>query len=437
MCGGRFRSPVRDEMFIVKWRASFSFGVGRGWDNNGFPTDNAPVYWSAGAGLPVSYRRSGRVSSPVKMINWDDIRAQFPVTAKVAYLNTAAAGPLSVRAAAAAMGYYEQMMNDADAHWDEWLARREEVRKQVAEFINAEPDEIALTTNTSSGMNVIVDALEGRGEVISCELEFPVSTIPWMHRRIPVHLVKAVDGEVRIEDLRQAMNDRTGVLSLSHVQFSNGFRFDLEALGQNKGDHALVINASQSAGVFEIDVKRMKIDALCATGHKWLLSGYGSGFVYLSRELQARSRPRAIGWLSVEDPYAMQNNEIHLRQDAAARAELGCPHFAGMFALGASVDLLMEIGIRNIQERALLLNRFLTERVSNAGWKILSPLRDEGLRSAQTLIAVEHPAEVVSKLAARGVIVTEKPQGIRVATDFFNNEEDIEKLMEGLNGTRS
>jgi selenocysteine lyase/cysteine desulfurase len=371
------------------------------------------------------------------MINWEDIRAQFPVTAKVAYLNTAAAGPLAQRTAAAATRYYQQMMNDADEHWDEWLASREAVRRRIAAFINAEPDEIALTTNTSSGMNVIVDALEGRGEVISCELEFPVSTIPWLHRHIPVQLVKAVDREVRIEDLRQAMNDRTGILSLSHVQFSNGFRFDLETLGNNKGDHALVINASQAAGVFEIDVRRMKIDALSATGHKWLLSGYGSGFVYLSRELQERSRPRAIGWLSVEDPYAMQNNEIHLRPDAAARTELGCPHFAGMFALGASIELLMEIGIKNIQERALTLNRILTDRLTNAGWKVLSPVREESHRSAQTLVEVENPAEVVSKLAAQGVSVTEKPSGIRVATDFFNNEEDIERLIEALNGTRS
>jgi cysteine desulfurase/selenocysteine lyase len=74
------------------------------------------------------------------------------------------------------------MMNDGDVHWDEWLARREEVRARVAAFINAEPEEIGFTTNTSSGMNLIVDALEKHGEVISCDLEFPVTTIPWMHR---------------------------------------------------------------------------------------------------------------------------------------------------------------------------------------------------------------------------------------------------------------
>src|SRR6266550_401801 len=279
------------------------------------------------------------------MINWNDVRKEFPVTENSTYLNSAAAGPLARQTMAAATEYYQQMMNDADTHWDEWLVKREGVRRKVAAFINAEPDEIALTTNTSSGMNVIIDALETHGEVISCDLEFPVSTLPWMNRRIPIHLVKSVAGEVRIDDLRSAMNVRTGIICLSHVQYSNGLRINPEALGNAKGGHALVINASQSAGAFEIDVKRMKIDALCATGHKWMLSGYGSGFVYLSRELLTHSRPRAIGWLSVEDPYGDRNDEIRLRHDAAARAALGCPHFAGMFALVASIDLLSAVGI--------------------------------------------------------------------------------------------
>ena len=367
-----------------------------------------------------------------RMTDWERIRQQFPVTQRVAYLNTAAAGPLSRRVMAAATSYYQLMMDDGDVHWDEWLARRETVRKQIAEFINAEPDEIGLTTNTSSGMNVIVDALEGRGEVVSCDLEFPVTTLPWMNRRMPVHLVKNVEGEIQLDDIRGVMTERTAIISLSHVQFSNGFRIDLEELGKYKDDHTLVVNASQSAGVFEIDVKRMHIDALCATGHKWLLSGYGSGFVYLSRELLARSRPRAIGWLSVEDPYADRNNEIHLRHDAAARAELGCPHFAGMFALGASVELMREIGMGNIEERALSLNRYLTEKLIESGWPVLSPLRSEATRSAETLVAIENPAGVVTQLSERGVIVTKKPQGIRVATDFFNNEDDIGELIESL-----
>ena len=125
---------------------------------------------------------------------------------------------------------------------------------------------------------------------------------------------------------------------------------------------------------------------------------------------------------------------MHLRHDAAARVELGCPHFAGMFALGASIDLMMEIGVKQIEERVLGLNRLLTERLKNAGWEVLSPLNGtmETMRSAQTLVAVEEPAATVAKLAARKVVVTEKPQGIRIATHFFNNEDDIDQLLEAL-----
>ena len=128
----------------------------------------------------------------------------------------------------------------------------------------------------------------------------------------------------------------------------------------------------------------------------------------------------------------MKNDELRLRDDAAARVELGCPHFAGMFALGASIDLLTEVGMSRIQERALTLNRYLTTQLMESGWRVLSPIDDEGDRSAETLVAAEDPATVVRKLAEQKIIVTEKPQGIRVATDFFNNEEDIQRLIEAL-----
>jgi len=366
------------------------------------------------------------------MINWADVRAKFPVTSTSVYLNTAAAGPLAESTAKAGARYYEQMMNDGDVHWDAWLARCEEIRRQVADFINAEPEEIGFTTNTSSGMNLIVDALEKHGEVISSDLEFPVTTIPWMHRRVPVHFVKSVGGVVRAEDVHAAMNTRTGIISMSYVQFSNGFRSDLEELASIKGNHALVVNASQAAGVFEIDVKRMKIDALCATGHKWMRSGYGSGFVYISKELQAASRQRSIGWLSVKDPYGMRNDEIHLRHDVASRAEIGCPHFAGVFALGASIELMQSIGIASIQQRVLELNRKLTAQLEECGWKVLSPLSEEQFRSAETLVAADNPAQVVNGLASNKILVTEKPQGFRVSTDLFNDEDDVERLIAGL-----
>jgi selenocysteine lyase/cysteine desulfurase len=370
------------------------------------------------------------------MLDWEKTRLDFPATERTVYLNSAGGGPVPRPVMEAAASFYREMMEGGDARWDEWIERREIIRKRVAAFINAEPDEIAFTTNTSSGMNLIVDALEGRGAVISSDLEFPVSTITWLHRRVRVHQVESVDGELRLEDFERAMSDETAIICLSHVQYSNGFRADLEELGRRKNNRTLVVNASQSAGAFEIDVKRMQIDALCSTAHKWMLSGYGSGFVYLSRKLLDETRARSIGWLSVEDPFEMHTREFNVRTDAAARAEMGCPHFAGIFALGAAVDYLSKIGTQKIEERVLALNRYLTGRLSEEGWHVLSPLRDEKSRSGETLVAMTRPKRVVAHLEQRDIAVTEKPQGIRVSTHFFNNEADIERLIAALDEIR-
>lgn len=369
-------------------------------------------------------------------INWDLIRRDFPVTERLAYLNSAGAGPIPRPVMEAAMRFYQETIEGGDARWNDWLAERERARASVARLINAEPDEIAFTTNTSSGMNLIVDALEGRDEIISCELEFPVSTITWMQRGMRVHLLKAQEGELQADDVCRAMRDQTAIICLSHVQYSNGFRANLEEIGQRKNDHIFVVNASQSAGVLPIDVKRMRIDALCATGHKWMLAGYGSGFVYMSRELLDQTRPRAVGWLSLEDPFTMRNDEFRVRHDMAARAEMGCPHFAGIFALGAAARYLLNTGPQNIEQRALALNDHLTASLAEAGWNVLSPLRNEAARSAETLVSAIDPKRVAAHLNHCGVAVTQKPEGIRVATHFFNNEADIARLIKALDEVR-
>ena len=365
-------------------------------------------------------------------LDWRTVRGDFPVTEGTVYLNSAASGPVPRPVHAAATGFYAEMLEGGDRLWEEWLDRRERARESVARLINADPEEVAFTTNTSTGMNLIIDALEGHGEVVAGELEFPVSTITWMHRGARVRLVKAVGGELRADDLLGVAGDGDSVICLSHVQYSNGFRSDLEEIGRRKGRHPFVVNASQSAGAFQLDVKRMGIDALCTTGHKWMLSGYGSGFVYLSRELLARTRPRSIGWMSVENPYGMSNTEFVVRPDAAPRAEMGCPHFAGIFAIDAAARYFQRLGPERIERRVLALNSYLTERLADAGWRVLSPTAREGARSAETLVAMDEPRRTVAQLARRGVAVTLKPEGIRVATHFFNDETDIDRLIDAL-----
>ncbi|HEX8501160.1 MAG TPA: aminotransferase class V-fold PLP-dependent enzyme [Pyrinomonadaceae bacterium] len=375
--------------------------------------------------------------TPAGALDWARLRAEFPAAENYAYLNSAGAGPVSRRVSEAAARFYRETEESGDRLWEQWLARRERARADVARLIGAEPDEVAFTTNTSSGMNLIVDALEGAGRVVSCELEFPVTTLPWLHRGARVRMVRAPGGVLRADDVLAAAGAERSVICLSHVQYSTGLRTPVEEVGANKGRHLFVVNAAQSAGVFPIDVKRMKIDALCSTGHKWMLAGYGSGFVYLSRELLEKTRPRAVSWMSVEDPFAMRNDSYTLRPDAAARAETGCPHFAGIFALGEAARQALELGVEAVERRALALNRRLTESLTAAGWEVLSPLGEERWRSAETLVRAEDPRAAVRHLSRRRVAVTIKPEGFRAATHFFNDESDVARLAGALEELRA
>jgi len=364
---------------------------------------------------------------------WDEVRRDFPGLAGKAYLNAAAASPIPRPVREAAEGFYRQLEEQGDEPWDDWLLRREEVRARVARFVGAEPDEIAFVPDTSTGINVIVDLLEGDGPVLSDELEFPTVTLPWIHRGVVVHFMPAVEGVVRLESFASAHAPRAATICISHVQYGNGSRQDLDAFAAAKNGRRLVVCGSQSAGAFPVDVARSRIDAFATAGHKWLCAGYGAGFVYVSRDLLEKRTPRAIGWLSGEDPFAFDNRRCRVKR-AASRVELGCPAFASIFALGAAVDYLAGIGIQSIAERVLALNMYLTFRLGRAGFEILSPGGE--YRSGQTLVRLGEPARARAFLGERGVHVTEKPEGLRIATHFYNHESEVEACVEALQAFR-
>jgi cysteine desulfurase/selenocysteine lyase len=360
---------------------------------------------------------------------WDDVRDDFPGLAGKTYLNAAAASliPRPVREAASA--FYRELEEGGDRHWDAWMERREAVRRKVARFVGAEPGEIAFVPNTSTGVNLIADLLEGDGPVLSDELEFPTVTLPWIHRGVVVRFVAAVEGVLRLESFTEGEAPRTATIAISHVQFSNGCRQDLDAFGAIKGRRRLVVSGSQSVGAFPVDVRRSHVDALSTAGHKWLGAGYGAGFCYISQELIDTRPPRAVGWMSGDNPYAFDNRHMRILP-ANARSEMGCPSFGTIFALGAAVDYLSGLGIDAIAERILALNMYLTFRLERARFEILSPGGPH--RSGQTLVRVADPRQARRFLRERGVHVTEKREGVRVSTHFYNTEADVDACVDAL-----
>ncbi|MBP9945467.1 MAG: aminotransferase class V-fold PLP-dependent enzyme [Vicinamibacteria bacterium] len=360
--------------------------------------------------------------------DWDDLRQDFPGTKERVYLN-AAAGSITPRWVREAVSrYLLELEEGGDDHWDLWLAQMEVVRERVARFIGAQADEIAFVTNTSEGMNILADLVSHDGPILSDELEFPTVTLPFVHRGAQLQFIPAIEGELRLEMFDEVHAPRASTIAVSHVQFSNGYRLDLEALAELKGRRSLIVCGSQSLGAFEIDVNAMQIDGMACAGHKWLCAGYGAGFVYVSKELLTRA-PKGLGWRSVKDPFAF-NNRAGVPVKAARRYEMGCPAFPGIFALGAAVSYLDGIGRDRIQSRVLQLNTVLTSAMRHEGFEVLSPSGSG--RSGQTLIAMDDPGAVTEFLRGEGILVTQKHQGIRVSTHFYNNDDDIAKFVEAL-----
>ena len=214
------------------------------------------------------------------------------------------------------------------------------------------------------------------------------------------------------------------------MQFSNGCRQDLDAFGRIKGQRHLVVCGSQSVGAFPVDVKRSGIDALATAGHKWLGAGYGAGFCYV-RQALARRAPAAGDRLDERRATRSPSTTATCALlPSNARTEMGCPPFGPIFALGAAVDYLSGIGIDQIAERVLALNMYLTFRLGRESFEVLSPGGEH--RSGETLVRLPDPRRARAFLLERGVHVTEKPEGVRISTHFYNDEEDVDACVAAL-----
>jgi selenocysteine lyase/cysteine desulfurase len=368
-------------------------------------------------------------------MDWSQVRALFPAAERYTYLNTAAAPPISLLAAREGKRYYDEMAEHADVPWDRWLSQVEDVREKLAKLLHAEPQSIAFTYSTAHGMNLIAGILQHCGDVLCPADEFPSCTLPWLQQRYRLHFVRSQDrGVIDLEDVERSITPETRILVASYVQFATGFRQDLVSMGRLCSERKLifVVDATQGMGVFPIDVVASNIDFLVFSGYKWAQAGYGVGGLYIApRFLNTSSLPVA-GWWSVRDPEAVINDRLDLKETAAA-LEVGCPHFAGIFALGGALALFEEIGAVQIEERIHQLTDYLHQRLDKEGLKIASPrIRDQ--RSGITIIEMRNASEVVKSLAEKKIIVSARGKGLRVSVHVFNNFDDIDHLVAALPG---
>ena len=368
--------------------------------------------------------------------------AEFPWTADTIYLNNASIGPIPERTRRAldeftAKRTAPHLLPDRDLFTG--LAN---ARLGIAQLINCDPSEVALATNTGFGLNLAARALPLKpGDVVLLsDKEFPANVYPWLMLRdqgITVEMARCrPEGWPDEEYLLQRLRDpQVRVLAVSFVQFSNGYRADLQKLSaacRANGTY-LVVDGIQGIGNSVLDVTQTPIDILACGGQKWLLSPWGSGFVYVRKELIAQLEPAVTSWMAFEgtDDFSRLTEYNPTFRSDARRFEMITLPYQDFVGMTASLQLLLEIGVRDIAEVTRATHQPIVKWAEENGVRIVSPT-ENGHRSAILCIAPPKPAEAYHGLKRARVVCSLREGSIRLSPHCYNTVEEMEKVIEVL-----
>jgi selenocysteine lyase/cysteine desulfurase len=374
---------------------------------------------------------------------WDAFRRQMPIARRWAYFDHAAVAPISQPARAAILKYVEQAAEQGDTVWPEWDRGVEQLRDSAARLIGAELDEIALIPNTTAGINIVAEGFpwQAGDNVVTLADEFPSNQYPWMNlaeRGVECRRLETDSGRLDLDRLAEACDARTRLVSLSWVGYATGYRHDLDAVAEvvHRRGALLFVDAIQGLGVFPLDVSQTPIDFLAADGHKWMLGPEGAGMMYVRREHLDRLRPLGVGWHSVSQAQDFTHVELNLKP-SAERYEGGSQNMVGMIGLGASLDLLLELGAANIARRLLEVTDSICERLTALGCRVHS--RREGeFRSGIVSVEVPDadPMAVRRHCLDREVVLSCRAGRLRISPHAYTNEEDIDRLTRAVRESR-
>lgn len=364
-------------------------------------------------------------------------RDAFPACEGRTYLNCAAVAPGSTRVRAAINAWLDDHVAQGNMASGQWWTRAAEARARTAALIGASPEEVAFVRSTSHGLAMVAEGLDWRSgdEVaVASAIEYPSNVYAWKHladRGVRLREIRAVDGAVTPEAVEDAIGPRTRLVAVSSVQFASGHRTDVDAIGRlcRDRDVLFVVDAIQQAGAFPIDVKASGIHAMAACSHKWMLGLLGIGFLYVDRDLLARLRPVLVGWHSVEDPFAFDGTRFDLRADAS-RLEEAAPSFPLVYGLGAAVEMLLDAGVADVASHIT----GLLDRAANAleaiGCEVSpAPEHRAGILMIKPAADVDALAEAC---AERNIAVSVRRGRLRLSPHLYNNEDDIDALVELL-----
>ncbi len=365
-------------------------------------------------------------------------RDRFPVFGSVAYLNSCSQGALS-HEVRAAFSQYLDGMDERGSLWEEWVGRQEDVRGLIAKVFSTTPDQVAITTSASAGVSSLMSAIDftkGKNKIVTTGLEFPtvgqISHAQELRGAEIVHVPGEVDNRLDISKVAAAIDDKTVLVAVTHVCYRNGSMTDIKAivdLAHSRGVPVLV-DAYQSAGAIPINFEELGADFLVGGVLKYMLSCPGVGFMLVNKKNVMKAIPTMTGWFAARDIFAMDIMKYDPAIDAR-RFESGTPPIPSLYAAKAGLGLLLEVGLDNAWAHTKVLHNQMREGIISLGGKCATPAGD-GFHAAMLAVKVTDEHAMVAAVAQDKVVISSRDSNIRISPHFYNNSEDIERLLASI-----
>lgn len=363
----------------------------------------------------------------------------FQLDENIIHLNHAAVGPWPLATRDAVCAFAEENARIGSQHYTHWIKIENHLRQQLANLIHASSsDEIAILKNTSEGLSIIAQGLPwkaGDNVVIPAD-EFPSNRIVWQalaKREVETRLVDISDPLSAEQNLIDAMDRRTRLLSCSSVQYASGLRLNLQHLGEicNQRRIFFCIDAIQSLGAITFDVDTFAADAVVADGHKWLCAPEGTALFYCRREVMDQLQLSQYGWHMVQNPLDFEQTNWQVA-DTAQRFECGSPNMTGIVALNSSLNILFEVGLENIEQQVLANSRYLFDVFNTMNnIEVLTCQLTNRYAGIVTFRCKDvDNNHLYQYLQEKGVICALRGGGIRFSPHFYTDRLHITKAIE-------
>jgi len=369
---------------------------------------------------------------------------EFNLDSSIIYLNHAAVSPWPARTRDAVNAFAEENARLGSQNYLQWIETETTLRKNLQTLINAPShQDIALVKNTSEALSIVAYGIkwEPGDNIVITSQEFPSNHIVWesltsLGVELRIANISSSEGPTPEQSIFEQCNARTRLIAVSSVQYGTGLKMDLESIGRFcKSENILFcIDAIQSIGALDFDVQRYQADFAMADGHKWMLGPEGLGFFYCADHVRDSLRLTQYGWHMIEDYGNFDVNNWQVAR-SARRFECGSPNMLGIHALNASLSLIHEIGMPEIEQRVLDNTQHMLDEIEQQeNLDLVSPASLDRLAGIVTFKPRHHsPKALYEKLMQQNIMCAERGGGVRFSPHFYTSQDKIRTAFDTAN----